>query len=79
MHMAKSRIVSVNAKIAEAATGCYRKIEDGVTGGYRKLESGAVNGFNRMTDKFVERFLTREGESVAEAKKRLNGKEMPEK
>ncbi len=40
-------------------------------GGYKKIENGAVEGFTKMTDKFVDQFLTREGESVEEAKARL--------
>lgn len=40
-------------------------------GGYRKIENGVVGGFTKMTDKFVDQFLTKEGESVEDAKKRL--------
>ena len=40
--------------------GTYNKIENGVTGTYTKIE-----------DAFVDRFLTRKGESVEEAKERL--------
>lgn len=58
--MAKSKLVKANEKIAE-----------GVVGGYKKIEEGAVGGFNKVADKFVDNFLTREGESVEEAKKRL--------
>lgn len=58
--MAKSKLVQANEKIAE-----------GVVGGYKKIEEGVVGGFTKMTDKFVDSFLTHEGESVADAKKRL--------
>ena len=58
--MAKSKLVKVNEKIAE-----------GVVGGYKKIEEGAVGGFNKIADKFVDNFLTKEGESVEEAKERL--------
>lgn len=30
-----------------------------------------MGGFNKMTDKFVDNFLTKEGESVEEVKARL--------
>ena len=30
-----------------------------------------VGGFNKITDKFVGKFLTREGETVEEARRRL--------
>lgn len=69
--MAKSKLVEVNEKIAEGVVGGYKKIEEGVVGGYKKIEEGAVGGFNKMTDKFVDNFLTKEGESVEEAKERL--------
>lgn len=58
--MAKSKIVKANEKIAK-----------GVVGGYKKMEEGAVGGFNKIADKFVDNFLTREGESVEEARERL--------
>ena len=47
------------------------KIEDGVVSGYKKIENGAVEGFGNITDKFVDQFLTKEGESVEDAKKRM--------
>ncbi|MDO4304017.1 MAG: hypothetical protein Q4D94_08875 [Bacillota bacterium] len=69
--MAKSKIVEANEKIAENVVGGYKKIEEGVVGGYKKIENGAVSGFNKIADKFVDSFLTKEGESVEEARKRL--------
>lgn len=69
--MAKSKLVEANEKIAEGVVGGYKKIEEGVVGGYKKIEEGAVSGFNKMADKFVDNFLTKEGESVEEAKARL--------
>ena len=70
--MAKSKLVAANKKIEEAVVGGYKKIEDGVVGGYKKIENGVVGGFNKMTDKFVDNYLTTEGESVEEAKKRIS-------
>lgn len=69
--MAKSKLAAANEKIAEGVVGGYKKIEEGVVGGYRKIEEGAVGGFNKIADKFVDNFLTKEGETVEEAKKRL--------
>lgn len=69
--MAKSKLVKANQKIAEEVVGGYKKIEEGVVGGYKKIEGGAVSGFNKIADKFVDNFLTREGESVEAAKARL--------
>ncbi|MBQ6832746.1 MAG: hypothetical protein IJO28_08975 [Oscillospiraceae bacterium] len=58
--MAKSKIVKANQKIADA-----------VTGGYRKMEKGVVNGYTKIEDKFIAAYLTKDGETVEEAKARL--------
>ena len=60
--MSGSKFVKANEKIAESVTGGYKKIEDGVVGAYKKVE-----------DAFVGKFLTHDGESVEDAKKRLAG------
>lgn len=36
-----------------------------------KIAEGVVGGFNKVADKFVDNFLTKEGESVEEAKARM--------
>lgn len=69
--MAKSKLVKVNQKIAEKVVGGYKKIEDGVVGSYKKIEDGAVGGFTKISDSFVDQFLTKDGESIEEAKARL--------
>lgn len=69
--MSKSKLVQMNEKIAEEMVHGYKKIEDGVVGGYKKIEEGVVGGFTKITDKFVDQFLTKDGESVEEAKKRM--------
>ncbi len=69
--MAKSKIVKANEKIAEAVTGGYKKIEKGVVDGYKKIEKGVVSGYNKIEDKFVDTYLTKDGETVEEAKARL--------
>ena len=68
-----SRLVETNEKIAEAVVGGYKKIENGVVEGYKKIETGAVEGFNKVSDKCVEKLFAKEGESVEDAKKRLQG------
>ena len=67
-----SKFMEANEKIAEAVVEGYKKIEDGVVGGYKKIEEGAVEGFQKVSDKFVEKLFTKEGETVEEAKERLN-------
>lgn len=68
-----SKLVETNEKIAEAVVGGYKKIETGVIEGYKKIETGAVEGFNKVSDKCVEKLFAKEGESVEDAKKRLQG------
>ena len=60
-----------NEKIMDGITEGYEKIEEGVVAGYQKIESGVVGGFNKMTDKYVGKFLTREGETLEDAKARI--------
>lgn len=69
--MAKSKIVEANEKIAEGVVKGYKAIEKGVVDGYKKVEQGVVSGFAKIEDKFVDRYLTRDGETVEEAKERL--------
>lgn len=58
--MAKSKLVKTNERIAEKVVGTYHKIEETVVSGYTKIE-----------DAFVDHYLTKDGETVEEAKKRL--------
>lgn len=69
--MAKSKLVKVNQKIAEAVVGTHKKIEQAVVGGYKSIEDGAVKGYTKMEDWFVDQYLTKDGETVEDAKKRL--------
>ncbi len=62
--MAKSKLSKANEKVAGTVTKGYKKIEEGVVGTYTKIE-----------DKFVDMFLTHEGESIEDAKKRLKEEE----
>ena len=69
--MADSKLVKANAQIAKAVTEGFQKIEDGVVGTYKKVEDSVVGAYKKVEDKFVGSFLTRDGESVEEAKQRL--------
>ena len=59
LHMARSKLVEANEKIAEKVTSAYKHIEN-----------TAVNSYTKIEDAFVDRYLTRDGETVEEAKKR---------
>ncbi len=58
--MAKSKFVKTTEHIAQIVTDGYKIIEKGVVGSYTKIE-----------DKFVDAYLTKDGETVEEAKARL--------
>ena len=59
-------------KIGDAVVEGYKNIEEGVVEGYKKIETGVVKGFGKVTDKCVEKLFAKDGESVEDAKKRLN-------
>lgn len=58
--MARSNIIKANEKISKKVLGTYKKIEDTVVDGYTKIE-----------DSFIDNYLTKPGETIEEAKKRL--------
>lgn len=74
-NMATSKLVKANEKIAEKAVGAYRKIEQTVVGGYKKIEDSVVGGYEKIENGFVDRYLTHDGESVEDAKKRLHAEQ----
>ena len=39
--------------------------------GYKKIEQGVVGGYTKIEDKFVDTYLTKDGETIEEAKARL--------
>jgi hypothetical protein len=62
-------------KIEKGVVDGYKKIENGVVNGYLKMQNGVVEGFGKVVDKCVEVMFAKEGETVEEAKARLNGKD----
>ena len=66
-----ANLKEASEKIADGITEGYEKIENGVVTGYKKVEDTVVGGFNKMTDKFVGKLLTKDGETVEEARTRL--------
>ena len=60
--------------VEDSVVGTYKKIEDGAVSGYKKVENSFVSGYKKMEAAFVRKFLSREGESVEETKKRLSRK-----
>ena len=68
-------VVEMTETAAKETVSGYKKIEQGVVNGYKKIEDGVVGGFNKVVDKCVEVLFAKEGESVEDAKARLNGKD----
>ena len=62
-------------KIEKGVVDGYKKIESGVVNGYLKIQDGVVKGFGKVVDKCVEVMFAQKGETVEEAKARLNGKD----
>lgn len=73
--MAKSKLVKANEKIANTLTTGFKKMSDGVVNGFNKMSDGVVKGYTKIEDKFVDEYLTKDGESVADAKRRLKEEE----
>ena len=64
--------------VEEGAENGYKTVEDTVMKGYETVEKNVtegyktvVDGFNKIADKFVDTFLTRDGETTEQAKERL--------
>ena len=45
-----------------------------VVGSYKKIETAVVSGYTKIEDAFVDAYLTRDGETVEEAKARMKKK-----
>ncbi len=65
----------MSKKIEETIVDTYKAIEEGVVGAYQKVEDSVVGAYQKVEDTFVEKFFTRPGETVEEAKARLRGEE----
>ncbi len=65
------------SKIADAVCLSYKKVENSVVSGYKKVEHSVVRGYNKIENKFVAAYLTKEGETVEEAKERLKQNNKP--
>ena len=70
---------SVADMVVMDATNDVEKIAEKVTSAYKHIENTAVNSYTKIEDAFVDRYLTRDGETVEEAKKRLKNRDSAEK
>ena len=60
--------------VEQGVVDTYKKIENGVVGAYKKVEEGAVNAYKAVEDFCVDKLFRKDGETVEEAKERLQGK-----
>ena len=65
------KLKEVNKKLEETVVGSYKKIEETVVDGYKKVEGTVTEGYKKIEDKFVYKFLRKDGESIEEAKERI--------
>lgn len=67
--------------IAEVACDMEKVAENLTVGTYKKIETAVVEGFTKISDAFVEKYLMKEGETLEEAKARIEReqKELAEK
>ena len=66
-----TRIKDVNKKIEDTVVDGYKAVEGAVVNGYKAVENGVVGGYKKIEDKFVDSFLRKDGETIDEAKERL--------
>ena len=65
----------MSKKIEETVVDTYKAIEKGVVGAYKVVEDSVVGAYQKVEDAFVEKFLTKPGETVDDAKARLKDEE----
>ena len=66
-----NKLMNAEKAMEKAVTNAYVAVETAVVAGYKAVESATVAGYRKIEDGFVEKFLTRDGESLEEAKARL--------
>lgn len=57
--------------IAEEVCDMEKVAENLAVGTYKKIETAVVEGFTKISDAFVEKYLMKEGETLEEAKARI--------
>lgn len=68
------KFADLNQKIAEKVVAAYKGTESAVVSGYQAVEKGAVSAWKRLEECCIRVFFVRTGESVEEARCRLNGR-----
>lgn len=65
----------MSKKIEETVVDTYKAIKEGVVGACKAVEDSVVGAYQKVEDAFVEKFLTKPGETVDDAKARLKDEE----
>lgn len=64
-------IADANDKIAEKVISGYKAVENTVTSSYQAIENAVTGSYKKVEDKFVDKFLRKNGETVEDAKARI--------
>ena len=73
-HMIQAMEHDFSAAPAIDPVAAYKAVEEGVVGAYKAVEKGAVDAYRKVEDTMVDKLFRREGETVEQAKERLQGK-----
>lgn len=69
--MAKSKLIKLNDNISKSVQKCYGTIRDIAIASYEHIENTVVGAYKKIESAFVDRYLTRDGETVNEARARI--------
>ena len=65
----------MSKKIEETVVDTYKAIEEGVVGADKAVEDSVGGAYQKVEDAFVEKLLTKPGETGDDAKARLKDEE----
>ena len=66
-------LTACSGEIQNSVVDGYQKVEDFFVDGYKTVENFFVDGYKTVEDKCIEWFFAKDGESVEDARDRLNG------
>ena len=73
-HMIKAMEHDISDVPAVDPVAVYKSVEESVVGAYKAVEKGAVDAYRKVEDAMVDKLFRKEGETIAQAKDRLNKK-----
>ena len=74
--MAKSKLVKISHSMENVVLDDYKQIEDFFVTHYKQIENFFVTGYEKLSNQFVDYFLTKDNESIKEAKTRLKNEQI---